>query len=86
MWNRTAKVPFTVEQPNGDFNVRVSPPYAAKLTRESRTRSMMWLWTGEVSAGGQGYRVLATGPKESSGRSAASPRISPPPCTSACTE
>ena len=24
---------------------------------------MMWLWTGEVSADGQGYRVLATGQK-----------------------
>jgi Domain of unknown function (DUF5060)/Protein of unknown function (DUF4038) len=62
--SNSPKVPFTVEQPNGDFNVRVSPPYAAKLTRESRaTRTMMWLWTGEVSADHQGYRVLATGPK-----------------------
>ena len=24
---------------------------------------MMWLWTGEVSADGQGYRVLASGQK-----------------------
>ena len=24
---------------------------------------MKWLWTGEVAAGGQGYRVLGTGPK-----------------------
>jgi hypothetical protein len=61
--SNSPKVPFTVEQPNADFNIRVAPPYAAKLTRESRaTRTMMWLWTGEVSADGQGYRVLATGP------------------------
>ena len=62
--SNSPKVPFTVEQPAGDFNVNVAPPFAAKLTRESRaTRTMMWLWTGEVSADGQGYRVLATGPK-----------------------
>jgi hypothetical protein len=46
------------------MNVRVSPPFAAKLTKETRaTRTMLWLWTGEVSADGQGYRVLATGQK-----------------------
>jgi hypothetical protein len=62
--SNSPKVPFTVEQPTGDINIRVSPPYSAKLTRESRaTRTMMWLWTGEVSADGQGYRVLGTGPK-----------------------
>jgi hypothetical protein len=62
--SNSPKVPFTIEQPTADFSVKVSPPYAAKLTRESRaTRTMMWLWTGEVSADGQGYRVLATGPK-----------------------
>jgi len=26
---------------------------------------MMWLWTGEVAADGEGYRVLATGAKGS---------------------
>ena len=62
--SNSPKVPFTIEQPAADFSVRVPPPFAAKLTRESRaTRTMMWLWTGEVSADGQGYRVLATGPK-----------------------
>jgi hypothetical protein len=40
----------------------VSAPYAAKLTKETRaTRTMLYLWTGDVSAGGQGYRVIATG-------------------------
>ena len=24
---------------------------------------MMWLWSGNVAADGQGYRVIATGPK-----------------------
>lgn len=62
--SNSPKVPFTVEQPSQDIRVSVPPPFAAKLTRESRaTRSMMWLWTGEVSADGQGYRVLATGQK-----------------------
>jgi hypothetical protein len=60
----TPKVPFTIEQPVQDPSVRVPPPFAAKITRETRaTRSMMWLWTGDVSADGQGYRVLATGSK-----------------------
>jgi hypothetical protein len=62
--SNSPKVPFTIEQPTEDIHVRVPPPFAAKITRETRaTRSMMWLWTGEVSADGQGYRVLATGPK-----------------------
>jgi hypothetical protein len=56
------KVPFTIEQPTGDLTLRVSAPYATKITRDTRaTRSMMYLWTGDVSAGGQGYRVIATG-------------------------
>jgi hypothetical protein len=60
--SNSPKVPFTIEQPVADLNVRVSPPFAAKIIKETRaTRSMMWLWTGEVSADGQGYRVLATG-------------------------
>ena len=62
--SNSPKVPFAIEQPVADLNVRVSPPFAAKITKETRaTRSMMWLWTGEVSADGQGYRVLATGQK-----------------------
>ena len=62
--SNSPKVPFTIEQPVADMNVRVPPPFAAKITKETRaTRTMMWLWTGEVSADGQGYRVLATGQK-----------------------
>jgi hypothetical protein len=56
------KVPFTIEQPSTDLSLKVSAPYAAKLTKETRaTRTMMYLWTGDVSAGGQGYRVIGTG-------------------------
>jgi hypothetical protein len=58
------KVPFDIEQPTGDLRVGEAAPYAAKIKRETRaTRSMMWLWTGDVAAGGQGYRVLGTGQK-----------------------
>jgi uncharacterized protein involved in tolerance to divalent cations len=44
--------------------VSLSKPfqYAVKLKRETRaTRSMFYLWTGEVVANGQGARVMATG-------------------------
>jgi hypothetical protein len=62
--SNTPKVPFEIEQPTGDISLSKPAPYSAKLTRESRaTRSMMWLWVGEVAAGKQGYRVLATGQK-----------------------
>ena len=60
------KVPFEIEQPSGELRVGQPAPYAAKIKRETRaTRSMMWLWTGDVAAGGQGYRVLGTGQKGS---------------------
>jgi len=60
----TPKVPFAIEQPAGDLSLSKPSPYAAKITRETRaTRSMMWLWMGEVAADHQGYRVLATGQK-----------------------
>lgn len=57
------KVPYTVAEPAGDTISLAAPPrFAVKLTRETRaTRAMMFLWTGEVVAGGQGYRVLGTG-------------------------
>ncbi len=57
------KVPFVVQEPAGDALLIAKPvPYSAKITRETRaTRQMVWLWTGEVAAGGQGFRVLGTG-------------------------
>jgi hypothetical protein len=59
------KVPFEIVEPKSDtLSLASSAPYAAKLKRETRaTRSVMYLWTGEVATDGQGYRVLGTGPK-----------------------
>jgi hypothetical protein len=57
----TSKVPFEIEAPAGSLSPGRAVPFAAKITKQTRaTRSMMWLWTGEVAADGQGYRVLAT--------------------------
>jgi len=62
----TEKVPFAIEQPAADLTVGKPAPYSAKIKRDTRaTRSMMYLWTGEVPADGQGYRVLGTGAKGS---------------------
>jgi hypothetical protein len=57
------KVPFTIAEPSKDDISLAKPPrYAAKLRRETRaTRSMMYLWTGEVVIDGQGARVFGTG-------------------------
>jgi hypothetical protein len=57
------KVPYQLVEPSaGVLPVGKPVKYAAKITRDTRaTRSMMWLWTGEVTADGLGYRVLATG-------------------------
>jgi hypothetical protein len=58
-----AKVPFEIASPPGDTIAIGKPtPYAVKLKRETRaTRSIMYLWTGEVVTDGQGARVLGTG-------------------------
>jgi hypothetical protein len=56
------KVPFEIEQPIGDLAMGKPLAFGAKLKRATRaTRTMLWLWTGEVTADKQGYRVLATG-------------------------
>jgi hypothetical protein len=57
------KVPFTIAEPAGDSLTGGKPVrFAAKLTRETRaTRSMQYLWTAEVPAENQGFRVLGTG-------------------------
>jgi hypothetical protein len=58
------KVPFAMEAPKAELSISKALPYAAKITRDSRaTRSMLYLWTGDVAADKQGYRVLATGAK-----------------------
>ena len=57
------RLPFEIVEPSGKA-VAVGKPvnYALQLTRQTRaTSSMMYLWTGEVTASGQGYRVLGTG-------------------------
>ncbi|HVX66584.1 MAG TPA: DUF5060 domain-containing protein [Bryobacteraceae bacterium] len=56
------RVPFQIVEPAADAVTLSHPPkYQVKVTRETRaTRSMMWLWTGEVAAEQQGYRVLGT--------------------------
>jgi hypothetical protein len=61
----TAKVPFQIEEPKGPtLPLAVSHPYAVKIKRDTRaTRVMMYLWTGEVTASGQGFRVIGTGAK-----------------------
>jgi hypothetical protein len=57
----TPKVPFTIEQPTGDLSVSKPVTFSAKIIHDTRaTRFMMWEWTGDASAGAQGYRVLST--------------------------
>ena len=58
------KVPFDVERPTGDdLSLTVQAPYKAKVKKETKaTKKMMYLWTGEVTADGRGYRVIGTGP------------------------
>jgi len=58
------KMPFKILAPAGELSLSRPNPYEAKIERETRaTRSMMWLWTGEVSASGRGFRVLGSGLK-----------------------
>ena len=57
------KVPYVISEPAGD-TLQVGKPtqFAVKITRATRaTRSFMFLWTGEVAAGGRGFRVIGTG-------------------------
>ena len=59
----TQKVPYAIVEPAGDTLQAGKPVrFSVKLTRETRaTRSMMYLWTGEVAADERGFRVLGTG-------------------------
>jgi hypothetical protein len=59
------KVPFQIVQPAGDtISLHAATPYTVKLTRETHaTRSMLYLWTGEIANELQGYRVVGTGDK-----------------------
>jgi len=57
------KVPFEIAEPKSEeVSVSKPPRYSAKLKRETRgTRTMLYLWTGDVPIDGQGYRILGTG-------------------------
>jgi hypothetical protein len=59
------KIPFDVVQPKQDaLHVGQPVAFATTIKKATRaTRSMMWLWTGEVTADRRGFRVLATGQK-----------------------
>jgi hypothetical protein len=59
------KVPFEIAQPaDTAISETKLPWFEVKFKKESRaTRSMMWLWTGEATVDGEGYRILGTGPK-----------------------
>lgn len=57
------KVPYTIVDPAGNTLEAGKPiQFSIKLTRSTRaTRSMTYLWTGEVAADGRGPRVIGTG-------------------------
>jgi hypothetical protein len=59
------KVPFEIAQPaDTAISETKLPWFEARFKKETRaTRSMMWLWTGEATVDGEGYRVLGTGQK-----------------------
>ena len=63
----TQKVPYDLAEPSTDpLIVSLPAAFSVKLKRETRaTRQMMYLWTGDVAADGQGFRVLGTGSKGS---------------------
>jgi hypothetical protein len=60
----SSKVPFEIVDPTGDqVNSLVPTPYKIKITRANRaSRSMQYVWWGEVVAGGEGPRLLGLGP------------------------
>src|SRR5207253_5574958 len=56
------KLPYDLVEPSTDpLIVSLPVPYSVKRKRDTRaTRVMVYLWTGEVAADGQGFRVLGT--------------------------
>lgn len=57
------KAPFEIVAPSGhEISVGTPAKYGVKITRANRaTRSMEYLWTGEIVAEGEGPRVIALG-------------------------
>jgi hypothetical protein len=58
-----AKSPFELTAPDMETLSLAKPAaFSVKLKRQSKAlQHMSWLWTGEVTAAGRGYRVIATG-------------------------
>jgi len=63
----SAKIPFEIVDPPGEEIPSAIPAvFSIKLTRTNRaTRSMQYVWWGEIVAGGAGARVLGIGPSGS---------------------
>ena len=57
------KVPFEINGPDSDSISLAKPAaFSVKLKRQSKAlQHMSWLWTGEVTVSGHGYRVIGTG-------------------------
>jgi hypothetical protein len=57
------KTPYEVAAPSeSEISVSNPPRFSLRVTRSSRaTRTLLVEWAGEVSADGQGYRVIASG-------------------------
>ena len=61
----SARIPFEIVKPEGT-EMQTSQPIAfeVRIKRQTRaTRTMLYVWTGEVVVDGEGVRVLATGPE-----------------------
>jgi len=58
------KVPYEIEQPAGALAAGRPAHFSAKLKRATRaSRAMLWMWTAEVTADHEGYRVIGTAPQ-----------------------
>jgi len=58
-----AKVPYEIAQPSGALAPGRATHFAVKVTHATRASSaMLWMWTAEVAADHEGYRVLGTSP------------------------
>jgi hypothetical protein len=59
-----AKMPFDIADPPGEaIHAVAPPPYAIKLVRSNRaTRTMEYVWWGEIVASSEGAHLLGIGP------------------------
>lgn len=57
------RAPFQIVDPPGDeFDSQVGVPFKTKITRANRgSRTMQYLWWGDVVSGGEGSRLLGVG-------------------------